>query len=660
MTLPFGPMRQAVIVGGSQRLYDSLGQQSVAPGPDPNVVTSVSVSPSDFSIVEGSGIQLLTAIPRNSGGTILGGKTATWTSTDPTVATVADTGDTTATVTAVSGGVSTITATIEGVSGFSNATVIAVVATVTVSPSTFSLEVPNTQAIIAFVLDSGGTPLTGRDINWLSSDAGIASVAAGSGYNATVTSVAAGTATITATVEGVSGDTVATVTSVSAGPQTIQLDPNTTFQTMQGWEATAQIGQDEFNALVSFSGADFKDIQDDVLDKAVNELGLNRLRLEIHPRYESDTDYYTQWQNGTITRNAWKAQWGNPVNDNADPNTINAAGYQWSELDSWIAAVVTPMRALAQSNGERIYINLCYTDFTLVGHFLKTTPAEYAELVLASFEYIDANYGWVPDAVELVLEADLAGYSGTLLGNYVVATEARLAGAGYTGVEYIAPSVTNNNNGSSYIDAINAVSGAQALISEYSYHRYGGSSSGGVAAVAAKAFQNGKRTSMLEWIGAGYTQLMEDLTTGNCSAWAQFALSWFDSGGSDNGAQYYMVSDSSLPVSASDIRQGSRTRYLRQFMRRVRLGAVRIQATVSDGNIRPFAWINANGKYTVVAEYSGGGGTLEVADLPTGTYGRYYSTSSAENTTQSDVVITAGELLTMTIPASGVLTVWAR
>jgi len=658
MTLPFGPMRQAVIVGGSQRLYDSLGQQSVAPGPDPNVVASVTLSPSVLSLVENVGVQLVTAVPRNSGGSILGGKTATWVSSNPTVATVASTGDTVATVTGVAAGTTTVTATIDGVGGIVTVTVLAAVATVTLNPSTTALEVPNTQVVIADVLDSGGAPLTGRDINWSSSDSGVASVTPGSGYSATITAAAAGTATITATVEGVSGTTVATITSVSAGLQTIQLDPGTTFQTMQGWEATAQIGQSEYNSLWSWSGADFKDVQTELLDLTVNELGIDRVRLEIHPRFENDTDYYTQWQNGTITRAQWKAQWGIPVNDNADPNTINVAGYQFTELDDWIVECVNPMRVLATSNGERIYVNLCYTDFTLNNHFLKTTPAEYAELVLASFNHINTNYGWVPDAVELVLESDLASYSGTTLGNYVVATEAALTGAGYTGVEYIAPSVTNVANALSQISSMNAVSGAQALITEYSYHRYNNPSVSNIRAIANRAAIDGKRTSHLEWIGASYTQLMEDLVDGNVSAWSQFTIAWYDSTGSDDGGKYYIVDDSN--INGLVVRQGFRTRYLVQFMRHVRLGAVRIQATVSDGSITPFAWINANGKYTVVAEYSAGGGTLEVADLPTGTYGRSYSTSSAQNTTQSDVGLTAGELLTMTIPASGVLTVWQK
>ena len=215
MTMPFGPMRQAVIVGGSQRLYDAPGGAPIVPvdppDPDPDVVASVSVSPISFSVVAGLDVQALTATPRTDLGVVVAGKTATWASSDSGVASVASTGNLAAAVTGVSAGTATITATVDGINGTSAATVTAVVATVTVGPSVITLTAPATQAVSATVLDSGGLPLTGRSINWATTDAGVATVTAGVGYDAVVAGVGAGTATITATVEGVFGTAVATV-----------------------------------------------------------------------------------------------------------------------------------------------------------------------------------------------------------------------------------------------------------------------------------------------------------------------------------------------------------------------------------------------------------------------------------------------------------------
>ena len=53
----------------------------------------------------------------------------------------------------------------------------------------------------------------------------------------------------------------------------ITIDTDTTFQTITAWEATAWMGQDSNPNLANYS--------DEVLDLAVNELGLNRLRIEI-------------------------------------------------------------------------------------------------------------------------------------------------------------------------------------------------------------------------------------------------------------------------------------------------------------------------------------------------------------------------------------------
>ncbi len=215
MIQPVPTIRQAVIIGGSQRPFQVPPAGAVEVGA-PQVVASVTVSPSSFSVIEGLQVQFLVATPRDSGGVIIGGKTATWASSNEAVATATATGGTNATVTAVSAGTTTITATIDGVAGTSAATVLATAATVTVSPSSFSLQASQARAVDAQVLDSGGAALPDRDINWSSNNIAVASVAGGADYTATVQAVALGTATITATVEGASGTATATVVAASS------------------------------------------------------------------------------------------------------------------------------------------------------------------------------------------------------------------------------------------------------------------------------------------------------------------------------------------------------------------------------------------------------------------------------------------------------------
>src|SRR5207249_11443866 len=141
----------------------------------------------------------------------LPGRTVTWTSSAPAVATVSTSG----LLTGLSTGTATITASGEGQSGAAAATVAAplAVASVAVSPTAPSLAVGATAQLSATPQDSSGYPLSGRTVSWASSAPAVATVS-GSGL---VTGMAAGTATITATSEGKNGTAAPTVTAPPAG-----------------------------------------------------------------------------------------------------------------------------------------------------------------------------------------------------------------------------------------------------------------------------------------------------------------------------------------------------------------------------------------------------------------------------------------------------------
>jgi len=51
----------------------------------------------------------------------------------------------------------------------------------------------------------------------------------------------------------------------------ISLNPATTYQTIEGWEATAWVSQDDPNYL---------QWRDTMVNQAINDLGITRLRLE--------------------------------------------------------------------------------------------------------------------------------------------------------------------------------------------------------------------------------------------------------------------------------------------------------------------------------------------------------------------------------------------
>ncbi len=176
-------------------------------------VKTVTVSPPTATVALGQTVQL-TATLRDASGSVLTGRTVTWSSSNLAVATVSASGLVTAGAVASQ---ATITATSEGQSGAATVTVVsnAPVASVTVTPATASVAVGQTVQLTATLRDANGNVLSGRTVLWTSDNAVVATVD-GTGL---VSGVSAGPAVITATSEGKSGSASVTVTAPSGAPE---------------------------------------------------------------------------------------------------------------------------------------------------------------------------------------------------------------------------------------------------------------------------------------------------------------------------------------------------------------------------------------------------------------------------------------------------------
>ncbi|MEP6832134.1 MAG: Ig-like domain-containing protein, partial [Gemmatimonas sp.] len=168
-------------------------------------VASILVSGGAASIAAGSTTQY-SATVRDASNTVLTGRAVIWTSSNNAIAIVSTSG----LVTGVSvGGPVTITATSEGQSGNANITVTQVpVASVSISLATTSVAAGGSTAATAVIRDAAGNALAGRIVTWSSSNQGVGTF----DVAGTVTALAPGTSTITATSEGQSGSAVLTVT----------------------------------------------------------------------------------------------------------------------------------------------------------------------------------------------------------------------------------------------------------------------------------------------------------------------------------------------------------------------------------------------------------------------------------------------------------------
>src|SRR5439155_1438945 len=184
----------------------------------PVAVASVAVSPASVALQAGQTVQLA-ATPQDTGGNPLAGRVVTWASNTTAVATVAASGLVTGVAARRGGAAMTV----------ERAPV--PVASVGVAPGSATMQAGQTVQLAATPKDVNGNPLSGRVVTWASSTPAVATVDA----SGLVTSVAAGSATITATSEGQSGTalisvTAAPVASVAVTPAAVGLQPGGTVQ----------------------------------------------------------------------------------------------------------------------------------------------------------------------------------------------------------------------------------------------------------------------------------------------------------------------------------------------------------------------------------------------------------------------------------------------
>ena len=211
-------------------------QLTVNPPPVASIV--VQLAPSTISTGQTASA---TAVLRDASGNVLTGRTVTWSSSAAGVASVSATG----TITALAAGSADIVATSEGKTGSAQLTVIlAPVASIQVELSA-SVLAPGANANATAVLrDASGNALTGRTISWSSSTSNVATIS----ENGTITALAVGTTTITATSEGKTGSALLTVNPPPVASVVVQLAPST-ISTGQTANATAVLRDASGNVL---------------------------------------------------------------------------------------------------------------------------------------------------------------------------------------------------------------------------------------------------------------------------------------------------------------------------------------------------------------------------------------------------------------------------
>lgn len=435
----------------------------------------------------------------------------------------------------------------------------------------------------------------------------------------------------------------------SDGTPRVVVESTTRFQTMSGWEATSQAGHDESPHYLAY--------KHELLDRAVDDLGIDRLRVEILSGAEHARDNYGDLLAGRISEEQWRPLRYETVNDNDDPFTLNERGFWFTALDNTIEKVVLPLRERLEARGRRLFLNVCYVAFTgqiqSGRRYDHADPEEYAEFVQAVFQHLANRYGLVPDAWEMHLEPDnTREWTADYMRRAMIATGNRLKAMGLS-PGLIAPSTTNMARALDYADVI-ARGGLPPLWSTLSYHRYGGVSDAVLREIGARQRQLGIETAMLEHLSSGYESLHQDLKVGQVSAWQQFALAF----PGEAGDGVYLAVDTGNP-SAPSVRLTPKSTFLAQYFKYIRRGAVRTQATSSDTAFDPVGFVNPDGKYVLVVLASRGG-EFDVQGLPGGDYDVSYTTGRDANVGAGALSASPAGTVRLQMPDRGVLTIAGR
>ena len=422
----------------------------------------------------------------------------------------------------------------------------------------------------------------------------------------------------------------------------VQFDPNTKYQTLKGWESILS-GFEVNESNGSYSPA-WVQSAPKIMNFLVNEMGINRVRVELPSGSENPVDYFARFQAGQLDYDGMKSHFYEKINDNGDPNVTNADGFHFGLVDFRIDNELLPIKRAVEANGEKLYISVCYVDFNgdsqgSLRH--GTTPPEYAELVTVFFDHLKTKYGITPDALEIILEPENTAdwNDGGNVGRGAVAAAAKLKSAGYA-PEFIAPSTVSAGNAVPFFNAAVAVNGAANLFSMLSYHRY---SSGDYAAIYQAARARGVQTGMLEFFTASVDDLVQDLTVANVSAWEKYAIAAPNSN-SDYAYLYADVSNPANPV----VTFGAKAAQMMPYFRFARLGAVRVAATSNSGGVTPVGFVNTNGTHVLVVK--GNGAALAVRGMRDGVYGVRSVANDGRVTNAADITASGG-VLNVTVPA---------
>jgi len=368
-----------------------------------------------------------------------------------------------------------------------------------------------------------------------------------------------------------------------AGGEQVDVDTSSRYQTILGWGATAP-GIYAHPLL-----------RDQVVEVAVNLLGLTRLRLEAPSGNRSNL---RRWE--------W-------LNDDGDPFHFNWPAFETKGLDERVEFWVLPFKRAVEGRGEpfSIYVSPSFFDHGSSGEvpsWLLHSPGEYAEYAASILVHLKRRFGLDVDFYCICNEAGNDNkFSPEVLRRTIPVVGMFLERLGLrTKIQF--PECVSANESWRYIEALRGDPQMWRYVGLISYHLYGGNEARPKIRDFARGI--GLPTAQTEFMGLTVDHLYEDLTLGGVSYWEIYGMAgpW-----SENIRTY---------PDGSSCEVMGRLWPIAQVMRYVRPGAVRVEARSTSSEVRALAFVKG-GRVTVIlintskppAERA-----VEVKGLPPGTY----------------------------------------
>ncbi|MEJ2705166.1 MAG: hypothetical protein P8Z79_22225 [Sedimentisphaerales bacterium] len=366
----------------------------------------------------------------------------------------------------------------------------------------------------------------------------------------------------------------------SASAVEVTLDPAVQYQTILGWGAASWSPP-----WVSQS------LREALIRDAVNELGLTRLRLELPSG------------NGADAR-AW--EW---LNDDWDPLTTNWSAFNTAAADERIAEMIVPFKEAVEANGDpfNLYVSPSLFNGGSSGAapvWLLNNPGEYAEFALSYLLNLKNTFGIEADFYCILNEAGNNNpFDASVVAQMIKTLGPRLEAAGLSTRIEFPESVNARAAWNSYIQNVMGDEDVWPYVGCLSYHLYG-TNDPYRSYIRDLGTSLDLPTAQTEYMNLNMNYFYDDLVLGGVSYWEIYGIGQCFEWNPNN-------------TSFSRIRQYWN---FRQVMHYVRPGAVRIEAGSDDSGLRVLAFTH-EGQTTVVLINGSGSRTVNISNLPVGTYG---------------------------------------